>query len=134
MISVITGIIGLVVATVIILLMRQDRLHVQHGLGWIIVAIGFALLGFSPSIIDRVAKEFGIGYPPVLGLTLGIAILVIKVLLMDIERSRIEVRNQRLVQRVAMLETDLKKLQKQIVRDASISTTESSTLGEASKP
>ena len=134
MISTITGIIGLVVATVIILLMRQDRLHVKHGLGWIIVAIGFALLGFSPSIIDTVAKEFGIGYPPVLGLTLGISILVIKVLLMDIERSRIEIRNQRLVQRVAMLEADLKKLQKQVVRDASISTTESSTLGEASNP
>ena len=112
MISIITGIIGLVVATVIILLMRQDRLHAQHGLGWIIVAIGFALLGFSPGIIDTVAKEFGIGYPPVLGLTLGIALLVIKVLFMDIERSRIEIRNQRLVQRVAMLEADMKSLAK----------------------
>ena len=112
MISIITGIIGLVVATVIILLMRQDRLHAQHGLGWIIVAIGFALLGFSPGIIDTVAKEFGIGYPPVLGLTLGIALLVIKVLFMDIERSRIEIRNQRLVQRVAMLEADMTALAK----------------------
>jgi hypothetical protein len=110
MISIITGIIGLVVATVIILLMRQDRLHVQHGLGWIIVAIGCAGLGFSPGIIDTVAKEFGIGYPPVLGLTLGIAILVIKVLFMDIERSHVEVRNQRLVQRVAMLEADMKSM------------------------
>ena len=116
MISIITGIIGLVVATLIILLMRQDRLHVQHGLGWIFVAIGFALLGFSPGVIDAVAKEFGIGYPPVLGLTLGIAILVIKVLFMDIERSRIEIRNQRLVQRLAMLEADLNKLKEDLVQ------------------
>ena len=110
----ITGIIGLVVATLILLLMRKDRLHAQHGLGWIIVAIGFALLGFSPGIVDTVAKEFGIGYPPVLGLTLGIALLVIKVLFMDIERSRIEIRNQRLVQRVAMLEADLNKLKEDL--------------------
>lgn len=112
MASIVTGTIGLLVAAIIITLIRKDSLHAQHGLGWIIIAIGFALLGSSPGIIDMVAKEFGIGYPPVLGLTLGIAILVIKVLFMDIERSRIEVRNQRLVQRVAMLEADMKSLAK----------------------
>lgn len=114
MFSLITGIIGLIVATLIVLLMRKDRLHVQHGLGWVIVAICFALLGFSPSIIDAVAEELGIGYPPVLGLTISIAILVVKVLFMDIERSRIEVRNQRLVQRMAMLEADLEAIRKTI--------------------
>ena len=41
-----------------------------------------------------------------LALTLGIAVLTIKILLMDIERSRLEMRNQRLIQRVAMLEAD----------------------------
>jgi len=107
MFSIITGVIGLSVASIILVLMRKDRLHVQHGVGWIIVAVGFAFLGFSPEVIDYVAEKLGIGYPPVLGLTLGIAILVVKVLLMDIERSRIEVRNQRLVQRVALLEADL---------------------------
>lgn len=114
MISIVTGIIGLLVAIVIIVLMRKDSLHAQHGLGWIIVALGFALLGFSPEIVDSVAKYLGIAYPPVLALTLGIAILVVKILLMDIDRSRIEVRNQRLVQRVAMLEADLKKLNKSL--------------------
>jgi hypothetical protein len=112
MFSLITGIIGLVVAVAILVLMRRDRLHVQHGLGWILVAIGFALLGFSPGIIDEVAVALGIGYPPVLGLTLAIGILVVKVLFMDIERSRVEIRNQRLVQRVAMLETDLNEMRK----------------------
>ena len=112
MFSLITGIIGLVVAVAILVLMRRDRLHVQHGLGWILVAIGFALLGFSPGVIDQLAVALGIGYPPVLGLTLAIGILVVKVLFMDIERSRVEIRNQRLVQRVAMLETDLNEMRK----------------------
>ena len=112
MISIITGSIGLIVAGTIIVMMRRDTLHAQHGLGWIIVALCFALLGFSPEIIDNIAKQFGVAYPPVLALILAIAVLVIKILLMDIERSRMEVRNQRLIQRMAMLEADLKKLQK----------------------
>jgi hypothetical protein len=112
MVSIFTGTIGLLVAGLIILLMRKDRLHVTHGMGWILVAAGFALLGFAPGIIDQVAIYFGVSYPPVLALTLCIAVLVIKILLMDIERSRIEIRNQRLVQRVAMLEADLRASQK----------------------
>jgi hypothetical protein len=112
MVSIVTGIIGLLVAAIIIVLMRKDSLHAQHGLGWIIVALAFALLGFSPRIIDQAAQYFGVAYPPVLALTLGIAVLVVKILMMDIEHSRIEVRNQRLIQRMAMLEADLKKVQK----------------------
>jgi hypothetical protein len=107
MLSIVTGVIGLSVASIILVLMRKDHLHVQHGVGWVIVASGFALLGFSPEVIDYAAKSIGIGYPPVLGLTIGIALMVVKILLMDIEHSRIEVRNQRLVQRVALLEADL---------------------------
>ena len=114
MISIVTGSIGLLVAAIIIFMMRRDTLHAQHGLGWIIVALCFALLGFSPEIIDHIAKQFGVAYPPVLALTLAVAVLVIKILLMDIERSRIELRNQRLIQRMAMLDADLKQLKKSL--------------------
>ena len=107
MVAMVTGTIGLLVAIVIIALMRKDNLHAKFGLGWIIVALGFALLGFSPRIIDQAAQYFGVAYPPILALSIAIALLVIKILLMDIEQSRIEVRNQRLVQRIAMLEAEL---------------------------
>ena len=112
MVSILTGIIGLLAAGLIVLLMRRDRLHVNHGLSWIIVATGFALLGFAPGIIDQVAMHLGVDYPPVFALTLGIVLLVIKILLMDMEHSRTEMRNQRLIQRVAMLEADLREFQK----------------------
>ena len=110
MVTLVTGAIGLLVAVVIVALMRKDNLHARFGLGWIIVALGFALLGFSPRIIDQAAQYFGVAYPPILALSIAIALLVIKILLMDIDRSRIEVRNQRLVQRVAMLEADLNRM------------------------
>jgi hypothetical protein len=113
MIHLVTGGIGLAVAGLILWLIRRDKLHVDHGLGWVIVAAGFAFLGFSPGVIDFIAHRLGIAYPPVLGLSVAIAILVVKTLLMDIERSRIDVRNRRLTQRVAMLEAELEKLRLQ---------------------
>ena len=67
MVPIVTGTIGLLVACVIILLMRKDRLHVNYGIGWVIVATAFALLGFAPSIIDQIAIYFGVSYPPVFG-------------------------------------------------------------------
>ena len=110
MISAFTGILGLAVAALIIWLVRKDHLHVNHGFGWIIVAIGFALLGFIPGFFDWIAAYLGVAYPPVLALSLAVAMLVIKILLMDIERSKLEMRNQRLTQRLAMLEADVEKL------------------------
>lgn len=111
MTSFVTGTIGLFVAALIFLLIRKDRLHVQQGLGWVVVAIGFSLLGFSPRVIDWLASQLGIANPPVLALVLGLAVLVIKTLMMDLQRSHLELRSQRLVQRVAMLEAELRRLQ-----------------------
>lgn len=100
----INAVIGLLVASTILFLIRRDKLHVRHGVFWLLVALSFAALGFAPSVVDWLAKIVGIGYPPVLALVAAIAVLVIKILLMDIDQARHEVQLQRLIQRVAMLE------------------------------
>lgn len=110
MIAAVTGSIGLTVAILIVWLVRKDRLHVNHGLGWMMVAAAFALLGFAPSLIDEFAVRLGVSYPPALALTLAVTVLVLKTLSMDIERSHLQMRNQRLTQRLAMLEADIEKL------------------------
>jgi|SRR5690554_180080 len=109
MISWISAIIGLLVALTILLLIRRDKLHVRHGVFWLLVAVVFAGLGFAPALVDWLAREIGIGYPPVLALVGAIAVLVIKILLMDIDQARHEVQLQRLIQRVAILEANLQK-------------------------
>ena len=96
--------IGLSVAAIILFLVRRDHLHTRYALWWIPIAIGIGLLGVFPRISDIIAPLFGIGYPPILPVLLGFVLLVIKILLMDIERSRNEVKLHRLIQRVAMLE------------------------------
>lgn len=105
----ITSTVGLCVAALILWLIRRDRLHVDHGLMWISVAVAFALLGFAPGVVDWVAGRLGIAYPPILGVIIALALLVLKILLMDIERSHIAIRTQRLTQRVAMLEAEIEE-------------------------
>ena len=113
MVTFITSAIGIATAVTIVILIRKDHLHVRYGLWWISVAVLFALLGLFPGIVDSVAHRFGIGYPPVLALTVGLVVVVLKILQMDIERSRSAVKLQRLIQRLALLESELRDLQNQ---------------------
>ena len=111
MISLVTGTIGIATAITIMVLIRRDHLHVRYGLWWVAAAVVFALLGFFPAIFDNIAIYLGVAYSPILAMTLGATILVIKILVMDIERSRNAIKLQRLVQRIALLESDFRELQ-----------------------
>ena len=111
MVAIITGIIGIMTAISIVILIRRDHLHVRYGLWWMAAAGMFALLGLFPAMFDGIAKYLGIAYPPILALTIGAMVLVIKILVMDIERSRNAVKQQRLTQRIALLESELREMQ-----------------------
>ena len=111
MITLITGIIGILTALGIMILIRKDQLHVRYGLSWVAVAITFAMLGLFPQVFDYLATNLGVAYPPILALTLGFSVFVIKILIMDIERSGNVIKLQRLVQRIALLETEIKEMQ-----------------------
>ncbi len=104
---IITSSLGLFIALFIIWLIRKDHLHVKYAFGWIFIAILSAILGFFPSIIDNIAYRADISYPPILAVIVAFAFLIIKILLMDIERSRQERKFLRLTQRLAMLEAEL---------------------------
>lgn len=97
-------VIGLVLATVILWLVRRDHLHGPYAVWWIGSAATVTVLGFFPNIFDSLAGYLGISYPPMLAMVLGFAMLLIKILTMDLERSRQERQIRRLAQRLAMLE------------------------------
>ncbi len=111
MIPVITGCIGIVISITLILMLRHDKLHAHHTLFWACIAVASALLGFAPGIVDWVAHQLGIGYPPVLAFALAIGLIMVKLLLLDLEHSRLLQRNERLVQHCAMQELELRKLE-----------------------
>jgi len=103
----ITSFLGLAIAFFIIWLIRKDHLHVRYAFGWIIIGIVSAILGFYPEIIDTIASQFNIGYPPILAVVVALSFMLIKLLLIDIERSK-QTRNIiRLNQRIGILEAQL---------------------------
>ena len=116
-IAVLTGLIGLAITTAILLLIRNDKLHSANGLGWLLVAGSFAGLGLAPNIFDYIAHFFGIGYPPILAIAVGMGLIIIKLLLDEIKHSKLRIRHQRLAQRMALLETELRRMRKQKATD-----------------
>jgi hypothetical protein len=96
--------IGVILAAVILLLVRRDHLHGPYAIWWIGAAATVALLGFFPRLFDVLAYKVGISYPPILAIVLGFSLLLVKILTMDLERSRQERLIRRLAQRLAMLE------------------------------
>lgn len=111
MVALLTSIIGMITAVIILILIRKDHLHVRFGLLWLGAAIAFALLGLFPALFDNFATFMGIARPPILALTIAVVVLVLKILVMDLERSRNVIRMQRLVQRIGLLESDLREMQ-----------------------
>jgi hypothetical protein len=108
--QIMSAIIGLILFGMIIWLVRRDHLHGRFAIIWFVIGLSCALLGIFPTITDWVASRIGIAYPPILAMILGIGFLVIKLIIMDIERSKNEVKLLRLTQRLAMLEGELLKL------------------------
>lgn len=95
---------GIIIAVVILLLVRRDHLHGPYAIWWIGAAFTIALLGFFPNFFDYIAVYFGVKYPPILAVLLGFAMLLFKMLTMDLDRSHQERRIRRLAQRLAILE------------------------------
>ena len=103
-----SAVLGIAFAAAILLLVRRDHLRIRYSVWWLLVAGVSLILGLFPGVIDTVGALFGVAYPPTLLLILGIAALLIKILYMDIEHSRLERNLRRLTQRIAMYEADRK--------------------------
>lgn len=102
-----SAVIGLILFGLIIWLVRRDHLHGRFAVIWFIIGFCCAVLGIFPTITDWIANRVGISYPPILAVILGMGFLVLKIILMDIERSRNEVKLHRLAQRLAILEGEI---------------------------
>ena len=117
MITLVTSLIGIGSALIIFVLIRNDQLHASHGIAWVVAALLMALLGLAPGVFDQLASRVGVAYPPALAFTLALAVVAIKLLIDDIERSRLKMRQTRLIQRMALLENELRRLREKTAVD-----------------
>ena len=101
---------GLTIWLIIIWLIRRDRLHVKYAFWWFVVGTAVALLGVYPYAVDWAGRFFGVAYPPVLGLLLGFCLILVKILINDLERSRQKIQIRLLTQKLAILEQQIEEL------------------------
>ncbi len=101
-----SSILGLLLAGIILWLIRRDHLHSHHALWWLLVALIVMVLGIFPRLIDFLAYQLGVNYPPTLLFILGMGMILIKVISIDLHQSDLERKIRRLAQKLAILADD----------------------------
>lgn len=105
--NIVAAFIGAALSLTIVFLTRRDHISPLVAARWFVIAILVLLIGFFPSMVDWVGLQLGIGYPPVIPLIVGLGLAMIKILMMDIERQKLQVKLDRVVQRLAILEGNI---------------------------
>jgi len=118
-----TGIIGVLLAGSILYLVRRDHLHGSYALWWLAVAGAALVLGVFPQTIDWLGRATGIYYPPVLPIIVAIGMILLRMLKMDIDRSRSERQMRRLTQKLAILEQELASVRRSDAQKGSVEPT-----------
>lgn len=111
-------VIGVSLGASIFWLVRRSHLHGPHAIWWLGLAAAIIVLGIWPRLTDLVAPFLGVGYPPIVAVIGGFALVLVKVMDMDLERSRQEQRIRRLAQRLALLES---RMELQVIRSGTSS-------------
>jgi hypothetical protein len=108
--NIVTAILGLVTAFVIIFLVRKDTLSANYTVWWFFVAVGLIIFGVFPPIVDTLGNLLNIHYPPILLIIVSGCFLLLKLLFMDIDRSKQERHIRILIQRLALYEQEGRKV------------------------
>lgn len=108
--QIVSSVIGIILAIIIYWLVRRDHLAPRQALRWILVASIVLILGTFPIIIDWIGYAVGISYPPIIPVIVGLGAALIKILLMDIQQTKANVTQDRVVQKLAILEAEIEML------------------------
>lgn len=94
---------GLVILVAMFELLRRRQLREKYAVLWIVVSLAIAVLALFPRLIDVMAAPFHIADPPNLLLFLACAVLLLVVVQLSWEISRLEDRTRTLAEEVALL-------------------------------
>lgn len=114
--QIVSSVIGIILAIIIYWLVRRDHLAPRQALRWILVASIVLILGTFPIIIDWIGYAVGISYPPIIPVIVGLGAALIKILLMDIQQTKANVTQDRVVQKLAILEAEIEMLKNKEIK------------------
>jgi len=107
-------VIALVTAAVIVRLVRRNALHGREAAWWLAASLFAVLAGVFPGGFDVLGHALGVGYPPILFLILALVAFAVRLLGADVERTRMELVQRRLVQRHAQLSLRLGAIEREL--------------------
>jgi hypothetical protein len=108
-ITIVTGLAALASLAFIVELLRRRQLQEKYAILWLAVSIVMVPLAFFPGINDHVAGMLGIKSGVSLGLFLGIVFLLLVVVHLSWEVSRLEEETRTLAEDLALLRTELER-------------------------
>jgi hypothetical protein len=98
---------GILVLGFILRLVRRRELRGKYSLLWLAVGIFGLVIAFVPGLLDDVADWLDVAYPPAILFVIAIAFLLLVVVHLSWELTRLEDRTRTLAQELAMLRQDL---------------------------
>jgi hypothetical protein len=87
----------------ILRLVRRRQLRAKYSLLWLSVGFAFVVLGVSPGLLDWAAGKVGIAYQPALLFLVGDVFLLLVVVHLSWEISRLEDRTRVLSEELALV-------------------------------
>ena len=104
------AILGVCLAGAIFYLVRRDHLHGPYAAWWLMVAAATLILGIFPAVVTWLGLLTGLKYAPVLPIIVALSLILLRLLKLDIDRSRQERQIRRLTQKLAILDHELQSL------------------------
>ena len=104
------AILGVCLAGAIFYLVRRDHLHGPYAAWWLMVAAATLILGIFPAVVTWLGLLTGIKYAPVLPIIVALSLILLRLLKLDIDRSRQGRQIRRLTQKLAILDHELQSL------------------------
>lgn len=111
MLTVVTGVAGLLVLVVILELLRRRQLREKYATLWLTVAILVIPASLFPTLANRLALSLGIASGVSLVLFLGILFLLFISIHLSWEVSRLEEETRTLAEDLALLRTEIRTRQ-----------------------
>ena len=106
---VITSLAGVVLLLAILRLVRRRQLRAKYALLWLGVGVAFVVLGAAPGLLDWAAGRLGVAYAPDLLFLVGTLFLVLVVMHLSWELSRLEDRTKVLAEEIALLRAEVRE-------------------------
>lgn len=101
---------ALAMALVLVVIIRQvrlRRLRPKWGIIWLLSAVLVAPLAFVPGLLDWLAEQLGVDYPPALLLVFGLGFFALLTLQITIELTQLQERTRVLAEEAALLRSEL---------------------------